>query len=173
MRRATHTLPRGRWPADDALSAVVLDYDSRHRRRIRLTCEDGSDVLLDLEKATALRDGDGLRLEDGGWIAVRAAPEDLVRVTAATVLDLHRIAWHLGNRHCPAAIEEHGILIRRDHVLEDMLRGLGATVRPVMEPFDPEGGAYDTQEHGHAHANGHDHDHPHDHAHGHHGHSHG
>lgn len=153
MQRATRMAGRGHWPAAEAVGTVILDYEARHRRRIRLVCDNETPVLLDLEKATALRDGDGLALEDGGWVAVRAAAEDLVRITCASAQDLHRIAWHLGNRHCPAAIEADRILIRRDHVIEEMLRGIGAEVTPVMAPFDPERGAYDeeNQVHGHHH----------------------
>ena len=154
IRRADRVAAAGQWPADRASGAVVLDYDNRHRRRIRLTCEDGEAVLLDLEKAVALRDGDGLATDDGGWVAVRAAAEDLVAVSCDSAHHLQRIAWHLGNRHCPAAIEPGRILIRRDHVIEDMLRGLGATVVEVHEPFDPERGAYDDRNTGHGH--GHD-----------------
>ena len=174
MRRAVHALGRGHWPADQAAGTVVLDYDTRHRRRIRLACDDGGEVLLDLEKAVALKDGDGLRLADGGWIAVRAAPEDLARVECPDPHALLRLAWHLGNRHCPAEIRPDRILIRRDHVIEDMLRGLGATVTPVFEPFDPERGAYDREDTGHGHSHDHDHDHDHDHGHSHdHDHDHG
>lgn len=153
MQRATRMAGRGHWPVADAVATVVLDYEARHRRRIRLVCDDETPVLLDLEKATALRDGDGLALEDGGWVAVQAADEDLAEVTCASAHDLHRISWHLGNRHCPAAIDAERILIRRDHVIEEMLRGIGATVIPVMAPFDPERGAYDdeNQVHGHHH----------------------
>ncbi|MGB0629899.1 MAG: urease accessory protein UreE [Alphaproteobacteria bacterium] len=152
LRRADRVAGAGDWPADRAIGSVVLDYDSRHRRRIRLLCEDGTPVLLDLEKATALRNGDGLGIDDGSWIAVRAAAEDLAEITCTRSHDLQRIAWHLGNRHCPAAIEPDRILIRRDHVIEEMLRGLGAEVRHVMEPFDPERGAYDEQNAGHGHS---------------------
>ena len=153
MQRATRMAARGHWPAGDAVGTVILDYEARHRRRIRLVCDNETPVLLDLEKATALRDGDGLALDDGGWVAVQAAAEDLVEVSCTSAHDLHRIAWHLGNRHCPAAIEADRILIRRDHVIEEMLRGIGATVKPVMAPFDPERGAYDNenQVHGHHH----------------------
>lgn len=153
MQRATRMAARGQWPAGEAVTSVVLDYDARHRRRIRLHCEDSSHILLDLEKATALRDGDGLALEGGGWVAVKAAAEDLAEITSADAHHLHRIAWHLGNRHCPAAIEPDRILIRRDHVIEEMLTGIGATVTPVLAPFDPERGAYDdeNQVEGHRH----------------------
>jgi urease accessory protein len=153
MRRATRMAARGHWPVADAVGAVVLDYEARHRRRIRLVCDNETLVLLDLEKATVLRDGDGLALEGGGWVAVQAAAENLVEVSCGSAHDLHRIAWHLGNRHCPAAIEAESILIRRDHVIEEMLLGIGATVKPVMAPFDPERGAYDdkNQIHGHHH----------------------
>jgi urease accessory protein len=105
-------------------------------------------VLLDLEQAVALREGDGLRVESGGWIAVRAAPEDLVEISAQSSQALHRIAWHLGNRHCPAEIHADQIFMRRDHVIEAMLHGLGARLTPTRRPFDPEGGAYAGHDHG-------------------------
>ncbi len=140
MRRAVAAAKRGEWPPASAVGSVTLDSDNRRRRRIRLPC-DGGDVLLDLPEAVALADGDGLELADGGWIEVRAAAEDLAEVTCEN--GLTRIGWHLGNRHCPADIRADRILIRRDRVIEDMLRGLGATVTPVRAPFDPERGAYD------------------------------
>lgn len=158
MQRATRMAARGYWPEAEAVTSVVLDYDARHRRRIRLVCENATAILLDLEKATALRDGDGLALDGGGWISVRAAAEDLVEITCDSAHALHRIAWHLGNRHCPAAIEAERILIRRDHVIEEMLRGIGAAVTPVHAPFDPERGAYDDENKVNGHNHGHDHD---------------
>jgi urease accessory protein len=148
MRRAIEAAARGAWPESDAVGAVTLDYDARHRRRIRLDGIAGGPVLLDLPHAVALRDGDGLRLDGGGWIAVHAAEESLIEVRAADARALHRIAWHLGNRHCPAEIHADRLYIRPDHVIEDMLRGRRATLTPVRRPFDPEGGAY---------ANGHSH----------------
>lgn len=176
---------RGQWPAGDAVAAVTLDFDARHRRRIRLEADDGTAVLLDLERAVALAHGDGLRLDDGGWIAVCAAPEELAEIRGTDAHHLLKLAWHLGNRHFPAAIEAERILIRRDHVIEDMLRGLGATVTHRVEAFDAEAGAYDhLQEgghghdhgHGHGHSHEHEHEHPHEHDHDHphpHGHRHG
>ena len=152
LRRAERVASAGDWPADLAAGSVVLDYDSRHRRRIRLSCDDGTSILLDLAKAIALREGDGLATEDGAWIAVQSAAENLAEITCGSSHDLPRIAWHLGNRHCPAAIEPDRILIRRDHVIEEMLRGLGARVKEVLEPFDPERGAYDDRNIGHDHS---------------------
>jgi urease accessory protein len=90
---------------------------------------------------------------------VRAAQEDLVEVTAPTSEHLARLAWHIGNRHFPAEILPDCIRIRDDHVLVDMVRGLGGAVRRLRASFNPEGGAYES--HGHAH--GHDHEHHHDH----------
>ena len=137
MKRAIEAAPSGAWPETETVGAVTLDYDARHRRRIRMVCDDTEPVLLDLEQAVALRDGDGLRVEGGGWIAVRAAAEDLVEIRAATTQALHRIAWHLGNRHCPAEIRGDRIYMRRDHVIEAMLEGLGAQLAPVIpSPLD-------------------------------------
>lgn len=134
--------------ADDT---VLLDHDLRHRRRIALRAEQGTEFLLDLPEATVLRDGDALLLEDGRIIAVRAAPEPLAEIAAGDAAALARIAWHIGNRHLAAAIFADRLLIRRDHVIEAMVRGLGGRVRHVDEPFEPEGGAY-----AHAHAHGSD-----------------
>lgn len=149
--------PAGHWPTAKEVDRITLPYDQRHRRRLRLIADAGTEVLLDLPTVRLLREGDGLKLPGGAYIQVYAAPEDLVEVTAPDAATLIRLAWHLGNRHLPAdfaqnteAIER--ILIRRDHVIEDMLAGLGATVRPVRAPFNPESGAYEGTMHlGHSH----------------------
>ena len=114
--------------------------------------EHGVEFLLDLAEATALRHGDCLVLEDGRIVEVKARPEPLLVVTGDDPHHLARLAWHLGNRHVPAAIEAEHILIRPDHVLAEMLLGLGAGIAPVEAPFDPEGGAY---AHGSAHGHSH------------------
>ena len=145
MRRATAMARAGQWPAERAAGAVTLDFDSRHRRRLRLAADDGAAFLLDLAKPVALRDGDGLRLEDDTWIAVRAAPEAVVDITCAERRELLRVAWHLGNRHLPTQILDGALRIRDDHVIVDMVRGLGAEIRKHTVAFDPEGGAYDPE----------------------------
>ena len=157
MQRAARAERAGRWPEAQAGGTVTLAYDDRHRRRIRLETDAGEEFLLDLAKAVALDEGDGLQLDDGRWIAVHAAPEALIEVTAEPTL-LTRLAWHLGNRHLPARIEPHRILIRRDHVIADMLSKLGATLRLIEAPFTPERGAYD-EGHGHSHEHAHHHAH--------------
>jgi urease accessory protein len=171
MIRATEVRGQYRWteaPAD----TVVLDFDDRHRRRMAMTGTRGLEFLLDLENAVALRGGDALVLEDGRLVEVVAAPEPLVEIRGADPLHLVRIAWHLGNRHLPTQIMGKGLRIRRDHVIEQMVKGLGARVIEIEAPFDPEGGAYAAahaaHDHGHGHT-GHDHahDHHHDHAHHH------
>jgi urease accessory protein len=169
LPRATQVLPKGGWVERTAKRSVTLDFDDRFRRRKRYVAESGFAFLLDLEEATALRDGDGLLLEEGGVILVRAAPEPLVEVKAGTPEKLMRLAWHLGNRHLPTEIQADRLLIRDDHVIVAMLQGLGAELRKVDAPFNPEGGAYGEHnrqpghQHGHHH-HGHDHhDHSHDH----------
>src|SRR5438445_4881519 len=169
MIRATQVLGQHRW-AEAAADTVVLDFDDRHRRRMAMMGTRGLEFLLDLENAVALRGGDALVLEDGRLIEVVAAPEPLVEIRGADPLHLVRIAWHLGNRHLPTQILGKGLRIRRDHVIEAMVKGLGAHIIEIEAPFDPEGGAYATahaaHDHGHGHT-GHDHahDHHHDHAH--------
>ena len=139
----------GHWPEERAATALTLDFDARHRRRICLTLDDGEVVLLHLSKAVAMSDGDGLQLEDGRWIRVRASNERLVEIRHADLAQLVRVAWHLGNRHLPTDICGPLLRIRPDHVIEDMLRGMGAELRTVDAPFQPEGGAY--ADHSHLH----------------------
>jgi urease accessory protein len=146
MRRALRLDPAGRWPREAACGSVTLDHETRHRRRIRLATDDGEPFLLDLPRAVAMDDGDGLALEEGGWIEVRAKPEPLLEVTAAPEL-LCQLAWHIGNRHIPAAIEKNRILIRDDHVIAEMLHQLGACLRHVTERFSPGAGAYASHDH--------------------------
>ncbi len=157
---------------------IVLAHDERHLRRKVLTLQHGDRVLVDLARPTALEDRDRLVLDDGRHVEVIAAEEDLLEVRAADPRALTVLAWHIGNRHLPAQIEPDRILIARDHVIADMLAGLGAAVAEVSEPFTPERGAYSGQGHSHGHSHGHLHGHSHDHAHAHghahdHGHSHG
>src|SRR5690242_14269888 len=117
MLRAERVERMGRWPSDCARGTVTLAFDARHRRRLRLTSDAGEPFLLDLERAAVLEDGDGLALSDGTWLAVKAAAEALIEITAPSPSLLLRIAWHLGNRHLPAQIEAERILIREDHVI--------------------------------------------------------
>ncbi len=105
-------------------------------------------MLLDLPHATVLHDGDGLVLEDGSIILVAGKPETLVEITAASPQELARLAWHIGNRHTDVQIVGGRLRIRRDCVLEEMLRGLGAHLTPMEAPFEPEPGAYE-RDHGH------------------------
>lgn len=164
LPRATVVLPTGTWDAAAARDAVTVDFDDRHRRRKRYVGTTGLAFLLDLPGAAVLRDGDGLLLEDGGIVAVRAAPEPLVEIRARTAHELLRLAWHLGNRHLPAEIASDRLLIRYDHVIVHMLEGLGAQVRRVEAAFNPEGGAYGehNRDPHHRHGHAHDHDHHHD-----------
>jgi urease accessory protein len=163
MIRARSLLPAGSWDAATAADRVVLPHDGRYRRRIAMRGENDIAFLLDLDEATRLRDGDGLALEDGRVVAVVAAEEPVAEIVAQDAHHLARLAWHLGNRHVPAELLADRIRIARDGVLEEMARGLGATVEVVEAAFEPEGGAYEAAEaHGH-----------HDHDHGHHHHEHG
>jgi urease accessory protein len=125
------------------IDRVMLDAAERHRRRIVLTAEGGTRFLLDLPHATTLRDGDGLVLEDGSVVRVAGKREALVEIAAENAQQLARLAWHIGNRHTEVEIVGERLRIRRDSVLEEMLRGLGAKLSFVEAPFEPETGAYE------------------------------
>ena len=142
MRRAREIRPAGQWNEASAVDCIALEAHDRHRRRIMLTGERGTRFLLDLAQVAALRDGDGLILDDGAIVRVNGRPEPLVEITAASARELARLAWHLGNRHIDVQIIGNALRIRRDHVIEDMLRGLGARMASLEAPFEPEAGAY-------------------------------
>ena len=168
MMRAQSVLPAGGW-SDEPADTVVLDFDERHRRRVAMTGVRGLAFLLDLPEAVTLRAGDGLRLDDARIVEVVAAPEPLLEIRAADAAALTRAAWHLGNRHLPTELLKKSLRIRRDPVIEEMVRGLGAQVVPIEAPFNPEGGAYvrgPAASHDHDHHRHDDPDH-HDHLHHH------
>ncbi len=176
MIRANFISTKGAWQVTPA-DTIVLDHEGRHRRRVTMTATRSTEFLLDLPEAVALRGGDALILEDGRLIEIIAAPEALAEVRCTDPRQLARVAYHIGNRHAQAEILANRIRVRRDHVLEDMVRGLGAKVAHIEAPFEPDTGAYEAPEDTHVHDHkGHDHKgHAHKHeAHGHdHGHDHG
>jgi urease accessory protein len=152
--RAETVLPAGTWNAASEIDRVLIDFDRRYRRRIMLRTEQGREVLLDLTQAVRLRDGDGLAVNAGGVVRVCARPEPLLEIHAHDDSEMMRIAWHLGNRHLPIQLQGERIRIRADHVIRNMVEGLGGHVDEIEAPFDPEAGAY---------AGGHQHHHDHDH----------
>jgi urease accessory protein len=180
MLRATSVKAAGSW-RDAPADTIVLEFDDRHRRRMAMTGTRGLEFLLDLPETVALRGGDALVLDDGRLVEVVAAPEPLIELRGVDPRQMVRLAWHLGNRHLPVQIAGKHLRIRRDHVIEEMVKGLGASMVEIEAPFDPEGGAYVSagpehnhghHHHDHSHDHAHDHHHDHDHAHGHHDHDH-
>ena len=154
MRNVSGIADAGTWERARAVDRVVLGADDRVRRRIVLTTEGGMKLMLDFAEPMMLRDGDGLVLDDGAVVVVAGAVEALVEIRAKAPGDLARLAWHIGNRHTDIQFVDKAFRIRRDHVLEDMLRGLGAGVTPLEASFDPEpvaphgGGPHHDHDHG-------------------------
>ena len=159
LARATTVASANEWPPERQRATVTLDYDGRHRRRIRLVTDEGDPFLLDLPQAMRLGEGDGLVLEDGGYVRVVAAAEPVADLSCRELSETTRIAWHIGNRHIPIQVLPDGALrIRDDHVIVEMARQLGAQVHRHQAPFSPEPGAYasrNDEHHGHAHAHEH------------------
>jgi urease accessory protein len=159
MLRATKA---GHFHAPTA-DTVVLDQEERARRRGVVKTVGGLEILVDLAEAPRIGRGDSYVLEDGRLIEIVAAAELLMEARSADPLHMTRIAYHIGNRHLECEIAKGRIRLRRDHVIAEMLAGLGAKVTEIEAPFHPEGGAYHHGGHGHE-VHGH-HDHGHDHAH--------
>jgi urease accessory protein len=173
---------------------AVLDHEERHLRRRVIQLIHGDKILVDLPEAVQIDGRDVLVLDDGRHAEIIAAEEEVYDIRAKDAVHLAELAWHIGNRHLAAQIEEGRIVILRDHVIKAMLEGLGATVSEVSDTFHPVRGAYSgghshgpqpdahgrmpgDPHYGHSHGPGehHHHDHAHDHHphdHGHHGHDH-
>lgn len=150
MLRAHRTLA-----TDEVVDAAVaftlaLDLEGRRKRRHVVRAREGAEILIDLAAPPQLADGDGLVLTDGRVARVVAEPEPLTAVEAGAEVPLVKLAWHLGNRHLPVQFAGARLLIRRDHVVEAMLAGLGARLAHLDAPFEPEPGAYE-RSHGHGH----------------------
>lgn len=189
MRTASKLLPRGAGLSatlTKRAAVVALDWDARQKTRLEATDDRGERVAIFLARGTVMRDGDVLVADDGGLIVVRAALQALVAVRATAAHALARAAYHLGNRHVPVDIRADSLRFEPDHVLADMLRGMGFEVASIEDAFEPEAGAYHAHasapghdhrhHHGHGDAHGHDHEHKHGHTHDHdhdHGHGHG
>lgn len=142
MRRAIAVHLRGRWPENRMVDRVTLTHLDRHRRRIRLVSDSGAAFLLDLPRAQHLAEGDGLELDTGGYLRVCAAAEPVLEIEAADRASLLRVAWHLGNRHLPLQVVGDRLRVREDHVIAEMVSGLGGRITRFEAPFDPEFGAY-------------------------------
>ncbi len=151
----------GSWDVGSAVDAVLVDHDRRFRRRLLLHTEGGRDILLDLPQAVRLRQDDGLVLPDGGVVRICARAEALLEFSAPDSALLLRIAWHLGNRHLPVQFLGDRLRIRADHVIAEMVEGLGGRMQALDAPFDPEAGAYAGAAGGHHHH--HDDEAPHHH----------
>lgn len=166
------------------VESITLPFDLRQKSRLRARLDSGSEVNILLERGRVLRSGDLLQASDGRVVQVRAAPEIVSTVRSDDRLALTRGAYHLGNRHVPLQVGDGFLRYQHDHVLDDMVRGLGLAVIVESAEFEPEAGAYGGGHgnaqggghHGHSHAHPHEHSHDHDHSHDHshsHGHAHG
>jgi len=149
MQRVTAVLDTAQVEQGRVVDRVILDADDRQRRRIVLTGEKGTRLLLDFERPVTLRDADGLLLEDGSIVVVAGQIEPLVEISAKAPLDFVRLAWHIGNRHTDIQFVDKAFRIRRDHVLEEMMKGLGASLTTIEAPFDPEPTAPQAHQHDH------------------------
>ena len=142
--------------SDENTHAVLtLPFDLRQKSRLKAQLDDGTEVGLVLSRGGLLRGGDYLRAENNLLIKIAAAAESVSTVRHDDPLMLARACYHLGNRHVPLQISKDWLRYAHDHVLDDMVRGLGLQVEHEIAPFEPEGGAYASAGHQHSHAHAH------------------
>ncbi len=149
MLRLTHKIDS---PAR-VRTTLTLPLEQRVKSRLRVILDDGTEAGLFLARGTLLRDGECLASDDGLAVRVKAAPEQLSTVSCDDPCLLARAAYHLGNRHVPLQIAPGLLRYQHDHVLDEMLRGLGLKIQVEQAPFEPEPGAYGGHDHHHAHEN--------------------
>ena len=133
-------------------TTVTLVHDQREKSRLKVTLDDGREAGLFFEKGTSFQDGDLIISDDGEvLVEIKAADETVSSVYCDDPLQLARACYHLGNRHIPLQIDKDVLRYQHDHVLDDMVRGLGLDVKTEQAPFEPESGAYSAGSHGHSH----------------------
>jgi urease accessory protein len=138
--------------AHEATATLTIDLDTRLKSRAQVTLDDGRAAGLMLPRGQIIRGGELLTTEDGSeTVLVVAAPETVSRVSIDAPLLLAKVCYHLGNRHVPLQIEQGWLRYQHDHVLDDMVRGLGVAVTTEQAPFEPEAGAYQSAPHQHQH----------------------
>ncbi|MCJ8797004.1 urease accessory protein UreE [Acinetobacter baumannii] len=134
---------------DQAFETVELTFDTRQKSRFRAALAGGVDIGADLPRTGILRSGSYIATQEGDVLRVDAKPERLMKVTAQTEFDLLKAAYHLGNRHVPLMLTPTALYFEPDHVLAEMVEGLGLTVTETDHPFEPESGAYAQHSHDH------------------------
>ena len=135
-----------------ATLTLALKFDDRQKSRHKAQTTCGQTLGWFIERGRILKDGDVLQCTDGTLVKIVASDESVSTVYAKTALDLLRAAYHLGNRHVPLQITSDFVRFQHDHVLDDMVRGLGLSVASEQAPFQPEPGAYSAAGHSHSHA---------------------
>jgi urease accessory protein len=128
---------------------LQLNFDTRQKSRFRATLNNGTDIGADLPRTGILRSGSFIATEQGDILRIDAKPECLMQVLAKTDFDLLKAAYHLGNRHVPLMLTPSALYFEPDHVLAEMVEGLGLSVTEVEHPFEPESGAYAQHAHEH------------------------
>ena len=127
---------------------LTLPFELRQKSRLRARLDGGEEVALFLPRGRVLRGGDLLRADDGTVVRVVAAAEEVSTASAGDAGLLARAAYHLGNRHVALQVGDGWVRYQHDHVLDEMVRGLGLAVAVGREAFEPEGGAYAGHSHG-------------------------
>ncbi|OTG79705.1 urease accessory protein UreE [Acinetobacter sp. ANC 5054] len=131
------------------VAVIELTFDTRQKSRFRATLFDGHEIGADLPRTGILRHGSFIATPQGDVLRVDAKPEKLMKIEANNSFDSLKAAYHLGNRHVPLMLTPTALYFEPDHVLAEMIIGLGLTVEETLHPFEPESGAYAQHQHDH------------------------
>jgi len=134
-----------------ASTTLTLPWEMRIKSRLKVVLDNGEAAGLFLKRGEILRGKDRLSTDDGYIVEIVAARERVSTGHAVSTALLCLACYHLGNRHIDLEIGDTFVRYLHDHVLDEMVTGLGLTVETGCFPFEPETGAY-----GHHHGGHHD-----------------
>ena len=124
-------------PAGSEPDAIVMGWQERRSTRQRAQTRKGRGLALALATGTVLMDGDLLYIGQGFHVTVEAEEEDVLVTFLEDATSSAILAYELGNRHLPVAIDRNFLATPYDHVVEDLLARLGITCMRRRERFEP------------------------------------
>jgi urease accessory protein len=125
---------------------LILACEQRRWMRGRFTTERGRKIGVALPTGTVLAPGAILYVGEDWYLKIEAAIESVLEIRPSDPAEAVRIAFEVGNRHFPLALEDGKILVPDDKVMIRLMERLGAPWNRRQAVFDPIG---NTQMHQH------------------------
>lgn len=119
--------------------SLVLTSEQRRWVRGRFVTAQGRKVALALPTGTILEPGQILYVEEDWYLRVQAAPESVLAISPSDSKSAVRIAFEVGNRHFPLAVDGEKLLVPDDPAMVQLLNRIGAVWERANAIFQPIG----------------------------------